>query len=255
MKHMPLILALLLLCSGAAAIPVLEEGPPSDLPENATVEIREDIQEVVTLPVQTGDFAIERRHPALATPGSEIAISLKVTNRGTKSAEVRVYEDLRPGLQYSGTQEVGYHVYEALRIPYYTWTLSLGPGASETITYRAVPGSVGMIAFPPAIVTDAFGNRAESAATYLRVECAPNGVCDPGENTFFCPEDCPSGSADGLCDGIRDDRIDPDCEAGYDPDAGPVTTVPPTTQEVPLSYTLILPAVLIALLMMLRRKG
>ena len=254
MKYMPLILAVILLCSGAAAIPVWEGDLPPDLPENATVEIREDIQEAVTMPVPTGKLAVERSHPATTTPGSEITISLKVTNRGTESAEVRVYEDLRPGLKYSDTYEIGYHVYEALRIPYYTWSLSLGPGASETLTYRAVPEAVGMIAFPPAIVNDASGNRTESAATYLRVECAPNGVCDSGENTFFCPEDCPSGSADDLCDGIRDQRIDPDCQAGYDPDAGPATTVPPTTQEVPLSCILFIPAILIALLLITRRK-
>jgi hypothetical protein len=251
---MPLILAVLLLCSGAAAIPVLEGGLPPDLPENATVEIGEDIQEVETLPVQTGDFAIERIHPGTTTPGSEITISLKVTNRGTKSAEVRVYEDLRPGLKYPDTYEIGYHVYEALRIPYYTWTLSLGPGASKTLTYRAVPEAVGMVAFPSAIVTDAYGNRAESAATYLRVECSPNGVCDPGENTLFCPEDCPSGSADDLCDGIRDDRIDPDCQAGYDPDAGPATTIPPTT-EAPVGIGVVLLAIMGVALLFARKRN
>jgi hypothetical protein len=42
--------------------------------------------------------------------------------------------------------------------------------------------------------------------------CIVNGKCEyPSENYFNCPKDCVSGSQDGVCDGIKDDRCDPDC--------------------------------------------
>jgi len=45
-----------------------------------------------------------------------------------------------------------------------------------------------------------------------------DGVCGIPENYKTCPRDCPSGSSDGFCDGIKDGRCDPDCRAGQDPD-------------------------------------
>lgn len=42
--------------------------------------------------------------------------------------------------------------------------------------------------------------------------CVVNGICEyPSENYFNCPEDCRSGSQDGVCDKIKDGRCDPDC--------------------------------------------
>ncbi|MDH7593807.1 MAG: hypothetical protein QHG99_05575 [Methanomicrobiales archaeon] len=250
------LLLLAFLSSMAAAIPVLKDGLPSDLPSNATVNISEYVQEVQTYPAQPGRYAIERTHPETVKIGSELTISLKVTNMGESRPDVKVYEDLRPGLDYQNPYEIGYHEYEALKIPYYVWSLTLNPASSQTITYRAIPKNVGMIAFPSAIVTDDAGNRAESAATYLKVLCVPNAVCDPGENTFYCPEDCPSGGADDLCDGMQDNRTDPDCQAGYDPDAGPEpTTSAPTTTKASLSSPLCILAAGIALLILLQRRG
>jgi hypothetical protein len=42
--------------------------------------------------------------------------------------------------------------------------------------------------------------------------CNNNGVCEPtyGENYLTCA-DCSSGSEDGYCDGIFDNKCDPDC--------------------------------------------
>ena len=48
--------------------------------------------------------------------------------------------------------------------------------------------------------------------------CRHDGTCYTGENYFTCPDDCPSGSTDGVCDKIKDGRCDPDCKQGEDPD-------------------------------------
>ena len=45
-----------------------------------------------------------------------------------------------------------------------------------------------------------------------------DGICEVGENYFNCPQDCPSGSLDGVCDKVPDGICDPDCHGKYDPD-------------------------------------
>jgi hypothetical protein len=41
--------------------------------------------------------------------------------------------------------------------------------------------------------------------------CNTNRICDSGENYNNCPNDCPSGGLDGLCDRAWDGICDPDC--------------------------------------------
>ncbi|MEM2919043.1 MAG: DUF333 domain-containing protein [Candidatus Altiarchaeota archaeon] len=53
--------------------------------------------------------------------------------------------------------------------------------------------------------------------------CGDN-ICVLGENFLSCPQDCPSGSYDGYCDGLKDGKCDPDCEIGKDPDCKISTT-------------------------------
>lgn len=54
-----------------------------------------------------------------------------------------------------------------------------------------------------------------------------DGSCGMPENALSCP-DCRSGGWDNLCDGIRDGRCDPDCQAGRgDPDCGSMGTLLP----------------------------
>ena len=45
-----------------------------------------------------------------------------------------------------------------------------------------------------------------------------DGTCGFPENYLTCPADCPSGSVDEYCDGVKDGICDPDCELDEDPD-------------------------------------
>jgi len=42
-----------------------------------------------------------------------------------------------------------------------------------------------------------------------------DGICGMPENYGTCPKDCPSGSYDNFCDGIKDGKCDPDCKEKY----------------------------------------
>jgi hypothetical protein len=57
-----------------------------------------------------------------------------------------------------------------------------------------------------------------------------------GETVLTCPEDCQSGQADNICQGVLDGVIDPDCEDGYDPDAAQPTE--PAQPSVPTETAL-----------------
>ena len=47
--------------------------------------------------------------------------------------------------------------------------------------------------------------------------CNEDTICDPSENFFSCEVDCPSGSADGVCDGkLYDGICDHDCDPKSD---------------------------------------
>lgn len=52
-----------------------------------------------------------------------------------------------------------------------------------------------------------------------RKEICGNNICNLRfENTLTCQQDCPSGISDNICDMIKDNKLDPDCKEGIDPD-------------------------------------
>lgn len=176
--------------------------------------------------------------------------------------EIKIFvsETHRPGIEYVDPIEIKYLQYQALKVPYYSWDITLPAEGSKEIVYHIKPQNIGMITFSPAVVNDEYGNVFESNPTNIKITCNPNGKCDPGENYLFCPEDCTTGIADGICDGVKDGRIDPDCAEGVDPDyaAAPVST--PTPKPIPsflpiaLAVVVILAVITVFALLFMRRK-
>lgn len=218
----------LALIGSVTAISLFKEMPPAGMPADANVTLGESVQEQPQIPFHMTQISVERIHPADATPASVVAINLRVTNRGNERVNAMLDEDQRPGCVYTDSYPVFYHNYEAMKIPFYRWNLTLEPGSTRTITYHIQPEGVGMIAFTSARLVDEYGNQVESGMTSIRVACIPNGVCDAGENAIYCPEDCPKGGGDGYCDGSPDGKIDPDCMQGYDPDTAETPAPIPT---------------------------
>lgn len=246
----------LVLCSSAAAGAVIGEEPRVTPPPGANVTVRENILVRQDLPSHPTSLGVERIHTANTTPATLVTITLKVSNRGNERVKALLTEDQRPGLVYPDSSGLKYHTYQGIRIPYYAWDLTLEPGATRTITYDVKPEAIGMIAFTSAKLTDTYGNQVESPMTSIRVSCIPNGACDAGENTIFCPEDCLSGGSDGICDGFPDGKIDPDCIQGYDPDAG-VTQTPapiPTKQGLLPGPSVAITVALLAVLFVFARR-
>jgi hypothetical protein len=74
--------------------------------------------------------------------------------------------------------------------------------------------------------------------------CNSNGVCDTSETYETCPQDCPAGTSDRICNNPADGVCDPDCRAGVDPDCAAPAAVPATTTaKAPVGAGTILAAV------------
>ena len=84
-----------------------------------------------------------------------------------------------------------------------------------------------------------------------------DGSCGIREDYSKCPEDCPSGNIDSLCDGVADGICDPDCTlingSGFRPENDPDCAVTEPT-EIPLSYMIVALVVILILILLAKRK-
>jgi hypothetical protein len=213
----------IILGSGTAfAIDPLEDERPPEVPPDAEVQTGEVLTEVTEMATKKTHLFIERIHANEAKVSDEIEIKLRITNHDAEEIRTVVSETHRPGIEYTDPIEIGYLEYQALKIPYYRWEITLPAKGSEEVMYRIKARKGGMVTFSPAILGDEYGNSFESDPTNIEINCDPNGVCEPGESFIFCP-DCTTGIADGMCDGAEDARCDPDCLSEADPDCGAIS--------------------------------
>jgi len=76
--------------------------------------------------------------------------------------------------------------------------------------------------------------------------CNNDNICNPAENYGNCPADCKSGSADGYCDSIKDNKCDSDCVSKNDNDCkGKLTYI---------IFVLVAAAIIAAAFLILRKK-
>ena len=76
-----------------------------------------------------------------------------------------------------------------------------------------------IIGFDLYIPSKNFHKRSNNVHVDIPV-CNLNGICESemDENYLRCPQDCPSGSEDNYCDGVKDGICDPDCSRERDQD-------------------------------------
>jgi hypothetical protein len=103
--------------------------------------------------------------------------------------------------------------------PYYKWIINLGPGEEKTLTYKIRPRTLGPFSIGPTEVVTNKGTYL-SNPVYVTVKCNANKVCEGGlkENSINCPEDCPTGFKDSICNAVQDGICDPDCPQNMDLD-------------------------------------
>jgi parallel beta-helix repeat protein len=180
-----------------------EGRPPAELPQ-------------VTLTKSVSDDLI--------TLGESVQVRIRVQNNSRSPVQVRLRETFLPHVEYVGLRpQTGR--FEAFTFQFYDWLLSIAGGAYQDVEFTARPRALGDYEFGPTSVISGGAARrdlmAAPSGTRVRVMCNANRVCGPGESYLYCPQDCRSGGADDYCDGISDDRSDPDCAPGEDPDFNP----------------------------------
>lgn len=110
--------------------------------------------------------------------------------------------------------------------PYYEWEIDVPAKSSKTIEYKVRAEYPGYLALGGTRVEFESGETYRSDIVDVHVLCNQDGVCEGHESFDNCPEDCPSGSDDGICDYMMDGRCDPDCLEGGDPDCEAEVDVP-----------------------------
>ncbi|MBN2095642.1 MAG: hypothetical protein JW727_06335 [Candidatus Aenigmarchaeota archaeon] len=164
---------------------------------------------------------VYRDFPGEARIGSVIQINLTVENLGASVIEATIQENVGDYtvIEPTPVSYVGTPGIIGFRLPYFEWNVTVGPMQNETVYYRVNLTSPGEVLLSPAtvIVGDEY---IYSDSGSISVICNQNGDCESllNENCFNCPEDCPTGASDGICDLVADGRCDPDCEEGSDED-------------------------------------
>ncbi len=225
------LIVLLLLLSCAAALEPLSEEPPPGVPADAEPAEEAVLDEAPETQAVDVDLILERAVPEQVEVGETFTVTLTVDSAHDGGLEILVVDPMRAGATYLDAPEPYVVQYEGLEVSLMRWTDTLQPMETREYTYRIRADSIGTITMPPASVNDQYGNTFESDPAFVEVVCKPDGVCGEGENVIHCPEDCPTGSADDVCDGAEDGRIDPDCLPEAEPDSTSDTTQPPPEEE------------------------
>lgn len=164
-----------------------------------------------------GNITVYRIFPENAYIGQKVWIILAIENHGASDATVSISEKLGDaGFNRSGTIVVPTANGD---IYFYDWDILLPAGGNTSVSYWMIPSSAGTYVITPAAVNIS-GTRYRLKSAAIQVTCLADNVCNAsaGENYFNCPQDCKSGSADGVCDAVPDAICDPDCTAASDVD-------------------------------------
>jgi parallel beta-helix repeat protein len=196
----------------AAIAPLAIDGECSEL--NPCT--RENIEEAVIQPTSARLTVTKSLNDTAIPLGDQVQVKIRITNSEKLSVLVTVQENFIPEVNYIDLDpQVDW--YEGLQIFYYTWKLVIAPGETKTVIFNVEPRSLGSHTLAPTLIA-AGSVILKATCGSIEVGCIPNGLCEPGENSYYCRDDCPSGGMDGYCDRIADGINDPDCQYGVDPD-------------------------------------
>jgi len=179
---------------------------------------------------------ILRAAPDSAFIGQKIWIALVFENTGNEAKTIALNESLAGGADFNQSEARYIQTAYGEKLWYYEWKITLGPKANTSVAYWLVPKNAGSYVISPASLT-INGQSFRLKSHTIAVRCNTNEACESGENYMNCPEDCSTGSADGICDGAADGKCDPDCEQTGDPDCRPAETPKQAGNETPAAAT------------------
>jgi len=156
-------------------------------------------------------------------PNEWFLINLKITNQGKDDIVVNIHEPQPEAFDfrdYTPFVQPYTHLDGTVYVPPYI-DIKRSVPANSFIEEKFVAkvDEVGNFYIAETIVNTISGIYSSNSLK-LRVLCNLNNQCELNldENYETCPEDCPSGSEDRICDMKKDNILDPDCILGADPD-------------------------------------
>lgn len=164
------------------------------------------------------DIVVTRTSPKEVKIGDILSVDISITNLGSTKRDLVIEERIEADVGYigsSGADEIISQIPSSI-LSSLRWNLTLAPNTTKFISYKIKSKGIGYYMVPP---TKAYDDDEVylSEPLMVRIRCNQNNICEINEDYFNCPEDCPSGSKDGICD-LQDDGVcDPDCISG-DPD-------------------------------------
>ena len=171
---------------------------------------------IILLTTAAAEISVIKEAPEYANLGDEIQVNISVTNNLGKAAEITVEEIIGPAIPIEPSPTIygSLDNITAWRPPAFRWNLIVPSGSSEVLTYKIKPTLSGKYIFSPTIVTLSNGMLYYSNELSIDISPEADGICSSalGENYFINPDDCPSGSEDGVCDEMKDSICDTDCE-------------------------------------------
>ncbi|MBU1203660.1 MAG: BatD family protein [Nanoarchaeota archaeon] len=164
------------------------------------------------------DLSIIREAKNQVTVGEPLDIRISLFNQGTSQKSVIIEERIPENFELLNPPEpTKTKYYNGITVSFLEWELSIPAGRSESVTYTITSQRPGDITIPPTKITDKSTSTILQGEIFqLTVNCEVNAICESGENYLNCPQDCPTGSKDGICDSMADEICDPDCTK--DPD-------------------------------------
>ena len=142
-----------------------------------------------------------------------IEIKINIHNIDSTEKEFTIRENLPQDIEVIEPTKFLTKRNDALKVNYYEWITTISPNKIKTLTYKIKPLSLGEYSIGSTELMDNSNLRTyESNSIVFKVKCNPNNQCEINENSINCPEDCKTGSSDGICDYKADGICDPDCD-------------------------------------------